>query len=458
MAAPAEVRSTGRVPPRLSFRTPFGLLGRMRRDPLGLLTECRRRFGDATLVTAPGARMHLFFRPEHARRVLQENPRNYWKGRIQHRLTRFAGNGILFSEGDFWLHQRRLVAPAFHRGSVERLAERMVESAELLAARWERERVDADAFDVAREMSGLTLEIVSQALFGAEVETWRKERFASNITYGVEYANWLLNTLLPPPLWVPTRRNRGMRSRIREIDGFLADAVAARRRDGARGDDLLDLLLAARDEETGEPMTERQLLDECLTFISAGHETTAMALAWCWMLLALHPEAEQRLHAELDAVLAGRAPTLGDLPRLEYTRRVVHEALRLYPPAWVIGREAYGPDVVDGWRVEAGDVVILSPYVTHRHPELWESPEAFDPDRFAPDRSEGRPRYAWFPFGGGMRLCIGREFALIELPLVVASLARRVRLRLAPGVRPEADPILTLRPRGGMPMTLEARA
>jgi cytochrome P450 len=453
MVATVAARATPSAPPTLRFRTPFGFLRRFSADPLSLLFECRELRGDLSRIRAPLIDAYVLLRPEHVRHVLQENHRNYWKGDIFQRLARFSGNGLLFSDGEAWLRRRRLTAPAFHPAPVAALAPMMVERSEALAESWERRT--GDAVEIAAEMSGLALDIVSRALFGASVEGW-KERFAENMAFGVEYANYLIRSLAPPPLWVPTRRNRGIRSRMRELDGFLVGAIEERRRSGGRGD-LLDMLLEARDPETGAGLDDRELLDECITFITAGHETTAMTLAWCWSLLSRHPEVAARLHAELDAALAGRAPTVEDLPKLAYTRRVVEETLRLYPPAWAIPRQSHGPDEIGGFAIAARAAIFLSPYVTHRHPDLWENPEGFDPDRFLPERSAGRPRYAYFPFGGGMRMCIGREFALVEAQLVLATLARRFRLELVPGHLPVPDPILTLRPRGPVPMTLHRR-
>lgn len=453
MVASAAAASTPAAPPTRRFSTPFGFLRSFSTDPLGLLFECREQRGDVSRIRAPMIDAYVLLRPEHARQVLQENHRNYWKGEIFQRLARFSGNGLLFSEGETWLRRRRLAAPAFHPASVATLAPMMVACSEGVAERWERQ--PDTGVEIATEMSGLALDIVSRALFGASVEGW-KERFAENMAFGVEYANYLTRTLLPPPLWFPTRRNLGIRRRMRELEDFLRGAIDERRRSGGRGD-LLDMLLEARDPETGRGLDDRELLDECITFITAGHETTAMTLAWCWSLLSRHPEVEARLHAELDAVLSAGPPTAEDLPRLGYTRRVVEETLRLYPPAWSIPRQSHGPDQIGGFAIAAGATVLLSPYVTHRHPEFWENPEGFDPDRFLPERAADRPRYAYFPFGGGQRMCIGREFALVEAQLVLATLARRFRLELVPGHLPRPDPILTLRPKGPVPMTLRRR-
>ncbi|MDP3767798.1 MAG: cytochrome P450, partial [Dehalococcoidia bacterium] len=256
----------------------------------------------------------------------------------------------------------------------------------------------------------------------------------------------------------PTPTNLRFRRAMRTLDDIVYGMIEARRNNGADKDDLLSMLLEARDEETGEGMSDKQLRDEVFTMFTAGHETTAAALAWTWYLLSQHPEAEGRLHNELGSVLSGRTPGLDDLQRLPYTRMVIEETLRLYPPVWSIGRMALREDTVLGYRIPAKGQVLLSSYVTHRHPEFWDEPERFDPERFAPERAASRPRYAYFPFGGGPRQCIGNEFAMMEAQLALATLAQRYRLRLVPGQVVEPEPAVTLRPRHGVMVTVEARS
>jgi cytochrome P450 len=231
--------------------------------------------------------------------------------------------------------------------------------------------------------------------------------------------------------------------------------IADHRRHGQDRGDLLSLLLAARDEDTGEAMSDKQVRDEALTLILAGHETTANALAWTWYLLSQNPEVEQKLHAELAAVLDGRAPTVADLPNLRYTSMVIDESMRLYPPAWSVGRSPIADDEILGFQIPKGSSLMLSQWLTHRHPDFWENPERFDPDRFSPERSANRPRYAYFPFGGGPRQCIGNVFALTEANLILAAVAQKFRLRMVPGHRVELQPLVTLRPRYGLKMTVD---
>jgi len=240
------------------------------------------------------------------------------------------------------------------------------------------------------------------------------------------------------------------------LDRVVYDIIETRRRPGQQQDDLLAMLLVARDEETGAGMTDRQLRDEVMTFLLAGHETTAVALTWTWYLLACHPAVAERLRAEIAAAIGSRTPTLEDLPQLRYARMVVEEAMRLYPPVWGFMRQAVGADEVGGFTIPKRSVVTISPYVTHRHPAVWEDPERFDPDRFTPERVRSRPRFAYLPFSGGPRLCIGNEFALMEAQLVVAMTVQRYRLQLVPGTTVELESRLTLRPRGGLPMVAHA--
>jgi cytochrome P450 len=308
-------------------------------------------------------------------------------------------------------------------------------------------------------MAGLTLDIAAGALFSSHVGE-EPEVVSRSVETILAEVSHRFSVPFYPPLRVPTRRNLRLKGAIRTIDRAVYRIIEERRRRGGGGDDLLALLMGARDEETGEAMTDTQLRDEVITLFIAGHETTANALSWTFYLLAKNPDAEGRLRAELDESLGAngsrRAPTVADLPRIPYARRVVEEAIRLYPPAWITNRQALYDDEILGYHIPAGAFVMISPYVIHRHPDLWENPLDFDPDRFSPERSEGRPRYAYFPFGGGPRQCIGRDMALVEAHLILATIASRYRLRLASeniAVEPEA--LATLRPRGGLPMRVE---
>ena len=446
----------GRAPgPR--FLTPFGFLAVLRRDALGCLMAWTREYGDVVDVRFPPFRNFLVTHPSGVQHILQTNHRNYWKGAVFGKLKRIAGEGLVFSDGELWRRQRRLIQPAFHRQRIELLAGMMTERTLAMLEGWQGRAAAAEPFDVAAEMSRLTLDIVGRALFGTDLGADEQE-FRGAVAGGLAYANHLLNHFLTPPLFVPTAANRRGRRAILSLDRIVWQIIERHRRDGANGDDLLGMLLAARDADTDRAMDDRQLRDEVVTFLVAGHETTAVALAWTWYLLATHEDVERRLAGEIAEVLEGRPPTLPDLSRLRYTRMVLEESMRLYPPAWAVSRQSFADDEVRGVRMPAGTVVTLSPYVTHRNPDFWEAPERFDPERFSPGRSAGRPEYAYFPFGGGPRGCVGNQFAMLEAQLVLATVAQKFRLRVVPGQVVEPDPILTLRPRYGIRVVLERRA
>jgi cytochrome P450 len=343
-----------------------------------------------------------------------------------------------------------MAQPAFHRERIAALGETMVAYAARTADGW---RSGAE-LDAAREMNRLTLAIAGKTLFGADVER-EADEIGAALTDALAAFKRLTNPLgvildrLPIPGTLRVKRA------ATRLDATIYRMIDARRRSGEDRGDLLSMLLAARDDEgDGGGMTDLQLRDEALTLFLAGHETTANALAWTWHLLALNPDAEARLHAEVDAV--GDAPRAGDLPRLAYTRAVLAESMRLYPPAWAIGRQPLEEFAAGGYRVRAGTVVLMSPWVTHRDPRWWTEPERFDPERWTPENEARLPRYAYFPFGGGPRKCIGEGFAWTEGILVLATLARRWRLRHAPGAEVGRQPLITLRPTG-LRMTAEAR-
>jgi cytochrome P450 len=321
--------------------------------------------------------------------------------------------------------------------------------------RWNARAESGEAFDVVSEMMRLTLHIVGRALLTMDL-TSHADRVGRNMTIANEtFAEFNLSTLMP---WLPTPGNLRFKKAARELRGLVLDIIAQRRREGRDYGDLLSMLLAVRDEDTGEGMNDEQLRDEVLTLILAGHETTATALSWIWYRLSEHPEVEAKLHAELDEVLGGRAPTMSDLANLNYTGMVIDEAMRLYPPVWAIGRAAIDDDEIMGYRIAKGSNLALVQWFAHRHPAFWENPERFEPERFSAERAGGRSRYAYFPFSGGPRMCIGNIFALTEAQLVLASVAQRYRLRMVPGHRIELQPLVTLRSRYGVQVTLERRA
>jgi cytochrome P450 len=387
-------------------------------------------------------------------RVLVDNNKNYDKQtRGYDALRVFLGNGLLTSEGDFWRRQRRIAQPAFHRDRIAAFADTMTVATQEMLSRWQAHALADRPLDIAEEMTALTLRIVARTLLSADVGEGDLA-IGPSVARLNGYARDAMTSPFMVPLVVPTPRNLSFRRHAAAIDKVVLGIIAERRKTGVDQGDLLSMLMDAQDAETGERMTDRQLRDEIMTIFLAGHETTASTLAWTLWLLSLHPDVMRRVQAELARELGGRAPALGDLPRLPFLQQTVKEAMRLFPPAWAIGRRAIEDDVVGDYRVPAGALVMVSPWVTHRHPALWSNPEGFDPDRFAPEHERARPKYAYFPFGGGPRLCIGNNFAMMEAEIVLANLLQRFSPALVPGHPVEPDPMVTLRPRHGIRMHL----
>ncbi len=392
--------------------------------------------------------------PELAREVLTNHPRSLKKGLGLQRTRNVLGNGLLTSEGEFHLRQRRLAQPAFHRERIARYADVMVERTEQLAATWQ----DGQRLDIARTMHQLTLDIVGRTLFNVDLQGQAAELGRALTAVLDTFSVWLL--LIGDRLYDwPLPKMRRAKRAIPILDAAIYDIIAQHRRDGSDQGDLLSMLMSARDTEgDGSGMTDQQLRDEVMTLVLAGHETTANALAWTWWYLAQHPEVDGRLAAELDAVCGHRAPTMADVPALPYTRAVFSEAMRLRPPAYATSREVLSPIELGGQTIPVGAQVVVSPWITHRDSRWWKEPLRFDPDRWLPPRSEPMHKHAYFPFGGGTRLCIGEQFAWTEGILLVASMARRWRFHLtvpAEAIRPQ--PAVTLRPSTGVPVRLERR-
>lgn len=438
---------------------PFlGSLREMREDPIAMMMRSMRQHGDVVGFRMGPKRAIFVAHPDHARHVLQENHRNYDKETPGfQKLRSLLGLGLLTSEGDFWLRQRRIAQPAFHRQRIASFASMMTRASEDTVSRWSQASSGSEPLDLSAEMMRLTLRIAGETLLSADV-SGASDEVGEALTVAMHVTNDRITRVLDLTEVLPTPTNvRYWRAR-RTLDRIVLGMIDGRRRSGEDKGDLLSMLMLARDPETGEGMSDRQLRDEVMTIFLAGHETTANALTWTWYLLARHPEVERRLHQELREVLGGRTPTLEDFPRLEYTRMVLDEAMRLYPPAWFLARRAVGPDEIAGYRIAPGTLLMISPYATHRHPDFWENPERFDPERFSEGRSVGRHRFAYFPFGGGPRLCIGNNFALMEMRLVLATLAQHFRLSLPSNAAAEPDPTITLRTRAPIRMKLHRLA
>ena len=396
--------------------------------------------------------------PEAAKHVLQSNADNYAKSVISRRLlVPGLGQGLLTSEGAFWRRQRRIVAPAFQHKRILAFGDAMTSATLDLLGRWDG-LDDGATLDVAEEMMRLTLEIISRTMFSSDIGD-EFDALGEAITRYQESAGRVrVADLLGLPGWLPRVPSRKARGAIAQLDRTITGIIARRRASGEDKGDLLSMLLLARDQESGEGMSEGQVRDEVATILTAGHETTANALAWTWYLLSGHPEAEARLHEELERTFAGHPPGSGDIAELSYTRMVIEESMRLYPPAHTMSRRALGDDEICGHAIPAGSTVIVSPWLLHRHKALWDDPDDFKPERFSPERSAARPKFAYIPFGGGARVCIGATFAMTEAMLILATVAQRYRLRLEPGHPVEPVGLITLRPRFGLSMRLERRA
>jgi cytochrome P450 len=422
----------------------------MRNDPLQFMIDSARKYGDFVHTRIVNVDAYFFNHPDQIEQILVTSNRSFIKPRLLRDAGEVLGRGLLTSEGELWLRQRRLMAPAFHRDRIEGYGETMVAHTEAMLDRWR----DGQKLDVHDEMMRLTLSIVARTLFGADVGD-KSEEVGHTLEIALQRFVERLS-LLRVLDKLPLPRNRRFRRAVGQLDAIIYGIIEERRRNGAGRNDLLSLLLEARDED-GSRMTDTQLRDEAVTLFLAGHETTAIALSWTWYLLSQNPDVETRLVAELEEVLGGRAPGVADLPRLPYTDMVVRESMRLYPPAWRVGREAIEPCTIGEYRIPVGAQVIMSQWIVHRDPRFFEEPEAFRPERWEGDLTRRIPRFAYFPFGGGARRCIGDSFAMVEATLLLAAIARRFHLDLSPEARIELWPSITLRPRHGLAMQVRAR-
>ncbi|MCH8318378.1 MAG: cytochrome P450 [Bacteroidetes bacterium] len=425
-------------------------------DPLGFLTETAKKHKHISLLRLANVHLCYLSHPDHIKHVLQVNNKNYHKDIKYEQLKLFLGEGLLTSEGDFWLRQRRIAQPAFHRKEIASFATTMTDCTLQMMERWRNNGQHALSLDIHTEMMVLTLRIVGKTLLSKDM-TGDASSIGKSLGYLIEAVNKRIFNVFNLPLWVPTLKNLKFKKEKGVIDEVVLNLIEDRKRNNSSEDDLLSMLMGAKDEETGEGMSTEQLRDEVMTIFVAGHETTANALTWTFYLLSSHPEVEEKLHRELKEVLNGKTPEMEDIPKLKYTLQVIEESMRLFPPAWVIGRRALDDDEIGGFKIKKGDNIIMSPYVMHRDPEYWKDPEKFDPTRFSYENAKDRSKFIYFPFGGGPRFCIGSNFALMEMQLLVATIAQRFRLRLAPGHKVEKNPLVTLRPKYGMMMNLEDR-
>jgi cytochrome P450 len=426
----------------------------IRRNPLAYLMSAWREYGDVVQFPIPRPPSYLVNDPEGVRRVLVANGRNYGKSTIQYRsLSLVTGEGLLVADTEPWRRQRPLVQPAFHHETLEHIVGHVDVAVQRMFEDWEQ-LPDGAVVDIDAAMMHGALEVVGHALFGTDLSA-DAHRLATATLAALDVVVARARVPITPPPWVPSPANRKLQSAVRELDGAVRRMLASRSRDDARpATDMLDLLLSSRDD-SGSGLSVAEIRDQVVTFIVAGHETVASALTWTWALLAEHPHIQRDLQAESDAVLGGRPATFADYARLPLARAVFDETLRLYPPAWLITRSALGADVVGTREIPAKSLVILSPWLLHRHPDVWPDAEAFRPARFLEGEAD---RTSFIPFGAGLRQCIGKDFAYVEGVLMLASIAGRYELSYPDGGRrPRAEPLVTVRPVGGLPMRVARR-
>lgn len=439
-------------PPGPTGNLILGVMPEFNRDSLAFIRQCQS-YGDVVRMRFLYLTVHFLYNPEHIEYVLSTNARNFIKSRSLRSpfFQRLVGNGLLTSEGEFWKRQRRLAQPAFHRQRISAYADVMVEYASRMISSWR----EGEVRDIHRDMMRLTLEIVVKTLFNADVsgdadkvsEVLSKivKPFASQATL-----KWIADNRLP------TSTHRSFNRSAKEIDEIVYRIIAERRASGSDEGDLLSMLLSAHDDD-GSQMTNRQLRDEVMTIFLAGHETVALTLSWTWFLLAQHPEVEKKSHEELDRVLGSRLPTAEDVPHLKYTERIAKESMRLYPPAYGVGREAIEDCEIGGFRIPRKSQLFMFQWATQRDPRYFDEPETFHPERWTEEFSNRLPKYAYFPFGGGPRACIGNYFAMMETILLLATMGQRFRFSLLPDRPVTLFPAMSLRPKHGVEVTLHKR-
>ena len=428
-----------------------GVVSEMAQDMLGLFMKTAREHGGIAQLKVLNKAYLLITDPKCVKYILQDNYRNYIRGASVERARSLLGNGLPLIDGDFWLKERRLMQPAFHRQRLEGLTGMMLGMIEPFLDGWQENAESGTPLEIHSGMIRLTLSVIVKAMFSEDI-TGKLEPLAKAFSIAAQFMLAQSQSLWPVPLTIPTPRNLEYKNAIKALNEIIYPIIHRSRARTEPRADLLGMLLAMRDEETGEGMSDQQARDEVITIFFAGHETTAAALTWAFYLLSQHPEVEARAREEVKTVLNGRPPAFADLPRLAYLHRVLQETLRLYPSAYLFARQAVEDDVIDGYPIPAGNLIFISPYVTHHDPACWPDPERFDPDRFLPEQVAARPREVYYPFGEGPHLCIGNNLAMMEMQLILARALQKYRWELVPNHPVAIKPVVSLTPKYGMKM------
>ena len=443
------------LPPTPKEHWLFGSAYYFATDAIPFLIKNCPNYNGIFRVTSRFKKVMIVHHPDYIKYVLQDNNRNYVKSFGYEVLKMLLGNGLLTSEGEFWKKQRRLIQPAFSRERLASLTKIMTDCVEELMNDLEK-KCGKGSFNIQKEMMAFALNVVARSLFSSDVKDLISQ-VGDNMDVANEAAIDRIRDPFRLPPWVPTLKNVREKRAIQSLDKIIMKIIDDRRKTNVEREDLMGMLMAAQDEETGERMDDRQLRDEAMTLFLAGHETTALALTWLCYCLHKNPEVERKVFEEARQTLNGRIPGHGDFQKLDYTRQVIEEGMRLYPPAWMVGRKALEDDEIGGFRVPKGYNLLMPTFIVHRDPQWWDEPEKFKPERFEKEKVKDRHRFAYFPFGGGQRLCVGNNFAIMEMMLAVSMLIQKFHFRLADGFEPGIDPLITLRPKGGMMMEVEKR-
>lgn len=431
----------------------LGMMPEMVRDMLGLFTNTAREYGGIAQFNLLNKSYLLVTNPDYVKYILQDNYKNYIRGRSVETGRVLLGNGLPLIDGDFWLRERRMLQPAFHRERLGKLVDIITNVINAFMQDWQGKAKNNQTLDLDDEMMRLTLTAIIKSMFSAEIDD-KIQSLSHAFNVASKFMLWRSQQMWAPPLSVPIPRNLEYNRALKVLNDTIYPLIADGRKNPK--DDLLGMMLEMRDADTGEGMTDEQARDEVVTIFFAGHETTAATMAWAFYLLSGHPEIEERMRAEVKKILNGRLPTFADLPKFVYMQQVLNEVLRLYPAAYLFAREALVDDTIDGYFIPANRLIFISPFVTHHDPKYWPDPERFDPDRFMPNQVANRPRHVYFPFGEGPHVCIGNNFALMEMQLILAMALQRFRLKLVPNHPIAFKPEATLRPKYGMKMIIEA--